>query len=833
MAQMDGKEQNFKQLAGLITADIIERLQLTSSSGASNLIGRELSKLSESLSNLGSKVIELNSRAGSITSSFNSTSKILEPFIKQLELNTSENYKLRKSVETLNVDINGLIRAVKSSVTAYEQKDSVAEPVSTEQLELNTSENYKLRKSVETLNVNIVGLTDKVKSSITAYQQKGTVKESALREVTSQEKQKAPPVATSETTINEPGEPPKSELKAEERIQKIDIVHIDPDAGKSISVPLLGPLEELNKHSQKTEDGILGLWSTIKEAGKDKEGGILGSLFKSLGTFALSLSGATLILGGLASLTAAFTTNTGEKGVLELISKAGVKGGLGLIAKAFTKIGTRVLKSIPVVGGLISLGFAVQRFTNGDTVGGILELGSGIAGLFPGVGTAVSFGIDALQAILDAKAGGSSEKASGKKVGILLDWAKSLGTLIDERIKYVPIIGPIYEFGRAIENGNMVEAIKQLAYIFPPFQWLGMFIGEETVNKGIETGMQNISGAFTAIQEWIEEKVANLPVIGSLINGIESAIDDPLEFLKSLPGAQSIVEFFNFATSGKVVETSIQFAKDSYTKVVDWLTEKMLELPIIGPLLKSVGNFIGDPIGVLRSLGESYPAINSVISFFESVKEFKIPTLSFEFENPFEGLNKMVSDKVEKWWEGTKDWISGLNPFSKKEISKKPQLDAGKEMYSSPISPEKDTVKPLEDSAIDPQGGLIISSPKLGSLYQLNKKDGIVSGPLTEGSQREMRTKTNSFATMESLLEKVVANTFVTNQNMTNLIIGFNKMAKALQDKVGQDLSVPVVVNQTSQNSSNPTFNQYANSGNPEISNFRRSIIEGSRFQPA
>jgi len=71
----------------------------------------------------------------------------------------------------------------------------------------------------------------------------------------------------------------------------------------------------------------------------------------------------------------------------------GVKTAGKVAGKSAAKVG---LKKIPVVGTILAIGFAYQRIKKGDVLGGILELASGVAAIFPGVGTAISFGIDGL-----------------------------------------------------------------------------------------------------------------------------------------------------------------------------------------------------------------------------------------------------------------------------------------------------------------------------------------------------------------------------------------------------------------------------------------------------
>ena len=68
--------------------------------------------------------------------------------------------------------------------------------------------------------------------------------------------------------------------------------------------------------------------------------------------------------------------------------------------------GKSVLKKIPFVGLGLGAAFAIDRLRKGDFSGALMELGSGAASMIPGVGTAVSLGVDAAliaKDVVDAK----------------------------------------------------------------------------------------------------------------------------------------------------------------------------------------------------------------------------------------------------------------------------------------------------------------------------------------------------------------------------------------------------------------------------------------------
>ena len=57
-------------------------------------------------------------------------------------------------------------------------------------------------------------------------------------------------------------------------------------------------------------------------------------------------------------------------------------------------LGKSLLKKIPGVGLLAGVGFGIKRALSGDFAGAAMELGSGLASTIPGVGTALSVGLD-------------------------------------------------------------------------------------------------------------------------------------------------------------------------------------------------------------------------------------------------------------------------------------------------------------------------------------------------------------------------------------------------------------------------------------------------------
>jgi hypothetical protein len=106
----------------------------------------------------------------------------------------------------------------------------------------------------------------------------------------------------------------------------------------------------------------------------------------------------------------------------------------GVVGKIAGK-GLKMLKRIPGLGLLLGIVFGINRFRKGDVVGGLLELGSGLAGLLdlvaPGVGLGIGLAIDAFLLLRDLKGdfgGGAEPKQLGKtgKSKGVLGWAGRL-----------------------------------------------------------------------------------------------------------------------------------------------------------------------------------------------------------------------------------------------------------------------------------------------------------------------------------------------------------------------------------------------------------------------
>lgn len=262
---------------------------------------------------------------------------------------------------------------------------------------------------------------------------------------------------------------------------------------KSIVAP--GPEAEKLQSAKIKQKMPVNLPGDTKQS---KEG---GGWFKKL------LGPALLILGGLSALVTGFLSDGPAKGLLKILAKVGIGGGVKWFASKFKGIGKNVgkmfksfggmllkpfkflkggaikaffkklggtvfkllkpiLKRIPGIGSLISWAFAYSRFKKGDVVGGLIDVASGIATMFPGIGTALGIGLDVLNAFLDTKKskdGDGVKPSGGFKIG------EFFGKIKDKMMNSFPIKNLVEFWSGAgmVMSGNFKEGFQKMAFAIP------------------------------------------------------------------------------------------------------------------------------------------------------------------------------------------------------------------------------------------------------------------------------------------------------------------------------------------------------------------------------
>tara|TARA_E500000318_G_scaffold108755_2_gene120277 strand:+ start:7619 stop:9217 length:1599 start_codon:yes stop_codon:yes gene_type:complete len=191
-----------------------------------------------------------------------------------------------------------------------------------------------------------------------------------------------------------------------------------------------------------------------------------------------------------------------------LVGKGGAKALFGTIGKLFTKTLRPLLKRIPGIGSLISWSFAVSRFKKGDAVGGLIDVASGIATLFPGIGTALSIGLDVLNAFIDMKKDPEEVKPKGEGFNL----GKFFGNIKDAIMNNFPIknLVEFYSGAGKVVTGNFKEGFKQMAYAIPFFKPLSEFIFGTAEESKDESGKFSFTQFFGNIKDKILTSMLNI-----------------------------------------------------------------------------------------------------------------------------------------------------------------------------------------------------------------------------------------------------------------------------------------------------------------------------------
>jgi uncharacterized protein YcbK (DUF882 family) len=234
---------------------------------------------------------------------------------------------------------------------------------------------------------------------------------------------------------------------------------------------------------------------------------VIGSTFKAMGT-TVKMIKAFGLKGGLFESLHAFIIDP-LKGILGKGAKLGVKGLVKEGAKGLGKGAKIALKKIPGVGAILGLLFGIQRFREGDVVGGLGEIASGVASIFPGVGTVVSLGIDALLLFRDVKMA-TAKKEKGATV-------KEVAAKTDAELEAIPVIGPFIGITKALTGvfSNPLEAAKSMAanldrlipgsgqWLMSTIGWVESIANNPIVKKGMDVakgGAKVIGNAFNDIK---------------------------------------------------------------------------------------------------------------------------------------------------------------------------------------------------------------------------------------------------------------------------------------------------------------------------------------------
>jgi hypothetical protein len=187
----------------------------------------------------------------------------------------------------------------------------------------------------------------------------------------------------------------------------------------------------------------------------------------------------------------------------------GVKVLESAIPKAL-KTGLIFLRKVPIIGTLLTIGVAVDRIRKGDYFGGFLDVLSGIAAMFPGIGTGIALAIDGLNAFLDYKAGGIGP-GKPSKLGIVSDWITGATKWISKKLENIPYFGSLARAFEHMQKGEWLEGLKSLGHSMPFISELLELIGiNETTaeEKPVDTSnLQKTVNLLAKLNDWIFENI--------------------------------------------------------------------------------------------------------------------------------------------------------------------------------------------------------------------------------------------------------------------------------------------------------------------------------------
>ena len=172
----------------------------------------------------------------------------------------------------------------------------------------------------------------------------------------------------------------------------------------------------------------------------------------------------------------------------------------GVIGKIGPKL-LKTLKFIPVIGSLVSFGFAIARFKKGETIPAIFEVLSGILNLIPaGFTQVISMAIDGGLLLYDMYTAKNEkrEEAGMEKISFLQYFKETIGSKLMAVLPYLPGIGGIFSLGEAFsafKSGNMGEGLKLLG------SSLFAFIGGKGLGDLALKGINWLAGMFSGGKE--------------------------------------------------------------------------------------------------------------------------------------------------------------------------------------------------------------------------------------------------------------------------------------------------------------------------------------------
>jgi hypothetical protein len=519
-----------------------------------------------------------------------------------------------------------------------------------------------------------------------------------------------------------------------------------------------------------------------------------------------------------------------------------------------------------------------------STIGGLFTLLYGLQtdGPYKGLAKLVGRGALAIGDALTKPLQNFIKNVGSMLIDIPINMIKSAGETFSKQFKTFSevatkigsskFIAPLKEFAEGIAEKLLSVPLKMLSSFKSSLGDLFGKVGGEAV----KTGLGKLSEFLPKFMGGALKVISKVPFVGSLISiGFAvsrfmkgDVVGGGLDLLSGIANAfglaplgwaiDALNAFLDFKTGGigegKKGKGSI--IMDWIKGMGSWLFEKAKEMPFVGNLIKAGEAFSSaDWAKGLVQLSRVVPGIGWVYDMIGITEEKQEAIVSKDLDavkNLFEWIRTSIWDKVKGIVGGTvdtvKDWWNEAVNF----------VTGEDEAPVKPVAP----VKQVGDAKVKPDGGLVVSSPtegalfqtskndiieentpssKPGSIFQLNKDSGITAAPITNDVSSPKSSSIASTAAnignSDKILTQIANNTETTNKSIAGLANGFNVLAKSLE-RLGVSVAnqSPTVINNVSGGSkggsSKVSSSQIASAGNSTISSFR-SGIEASRFVPA
>ena len=216
------------------------------------------------------------------------------------------------------------------------------------------------------------------------------------------------------------------------------------------------------------------------------------------------------------------TSGIGRK----LTQKLGIKTATRIGSKTAAK---SLAKKIPFIGALAGTGFAIQRAMKGEWGAAGLEFASGIASIFPGIGTGISVGLDAglmaydINKEMKPKTPVVPEREMGSGTDVMGIFKQASSLLLSSMIPIAASAGTLPEVKGQIKAAGLDDV--QIARMQPP--------------TGINIGRGGKAISMPTPPEPTTPKIPSLPKLPSLDGGdnrnpIQKAWDGTTNFLGNM-----------------------------------------------------------------------------------------------------------------------------------------------------------------------------------------------------------------------------------------------------------------------------------------------------------